>query len=203
LTELRIHFIVIIMTISRIGEPRGRGSGVRGPLVKFDRQVPAVRRVPLALARRFFQICTTAAAESVKDADLTPLEFAVMAYLNKSVGEPDIDQSSLAARLGLDRNNTRLLVERLESRGFLERRTNGEDRRALLLRLTTRGERLHNRLYPKAFAGQQRILEVLDPSERETLFDLLLRVIEGNLSLARPGSGRRRRGPPKHRTEPR
>ena len=190
------------MTISR-RELRGRGSGVRGPLVKFDRQVPAIRRVPLALARRFFQICTTAAAESVKDADLTPLEFAVMAYLNKSVGEPNIDQSSLAARLGLDRNNTRLLVERLESRSLLERRTNGEDRRALLLRLTTRGERLHNRLYPKAFAGQQRVLKVLDPSERETLLDLLLRVIEGNLSLARPGSGRRRRGLPKHRPEPR
>src|SRR6516165_3361741 len=116
---------IISMATSRIGKtrPRTRHAGMRGPLVKFDRKVPAVRRVPLALARRFFQICTTAAAASVKDADLTPLEFAVMAYLNKSVGEPDIDQSSLAARLGLDRNNTRLLVERLESRGFLERRT--------------------------------------------------------------------------------
>lgn len=168
-----------------------------GPLVKFERTVPAVRRVPLALARRFFQICTAAAAASVQDADLTPLEFAVMAYINKLVGEPDIDQSGLAARLGIDRNNTRLLVDRLESRGLLERRTNGEDRRAWLLRLTPRGEKLHGRLYPKAFAGQQRILEVLSPSERDTLLDLLLRVIEGNLSLARPGAGRRKRGPPK------
>jgi MarR family transcriptional regulator, lower aerobic nicotinate degradation pathway regulator len=190
---------IISMIKSRTTAPPGRPrrSEVGGPLVKFDRNVPSVRRVPLALARRFFQICTTAAAASVKEADLTPLEFAVMAYLNKLVGEPDIDQSSLAARLGLDRNNTRLLVERLESRGLLERRTNGEDRRALLLRLTPRGEKLHKRLYPKAFAGQQRILEVLDPSERETLLDLLLRVIEGNLSLARPGSGRRKRRPPK------
>ena len=164
-----------------------------GPLVKFERTVPAVRRVPLALARRFFQICTAAAAASVQDADLTPLEFAVMAYINKLVGEPDIDQSSLAARLGIDRNNTRLLVDRLESRGLLERRTNGEDRRAWLLRLTPRGEKLHGRLYPKAFAGQQRILDVLSPSERDAApLDLLLRVIEGNLSLARPGAGRRK-----------
>jgi MarR family transcriptional regulator, lower aerobic nicotinate degradation pathway regulator len=165
-----------------------------GPLVKFDRTVPAVRRVPLALARRFFQICTSAAAASIKDADLTPLEFAVMAYINKLVGEPNIDQSTLAARLGIDQNNTRLLVERLESRGLLERRTNGADRRARLLRLTPGGERLHSRLYPKAFADQQRILKVLSPSDRETLLDLLVRVIEGNLSLARPGAGRRKRG---------
>jgi len=200
-----IIMTIIRMTNSRTAESRVRTgrSEVRGPLVKFDLKVPAVRRVPLALARRFFQICTTAAAASVKDADLTPLEFAVMAYLNKLVGEPDIDQSSLAARLGLDRNNTGLLVERLESRGLLERRTNGDDRRARLLRLTPRGERLHSRLYPKAFAGQQQILDVLDPSERETLLDLLVRVIEGNLSLAQPGSGRRKRGPPKQQRETR
>jgi MarR family transcriptional regulator, lower aerobic nicotinate degradation pathway regulator len=196
-----IIYIVIIMTIKSmsISERYSRRApkaapGAPGPLVKFERTVPAVRRVPLALARRFFQICTSAAAASIKDADLTPLEFAVMAYINKLVGEPDIDQSTLAARLGIDRNNTCLLVERLESRGLLERRTNGEDRRARLLRLTPRGERLHGRLYPKAFADQQRILQVLSPSDRETLLDLLVRVIEGNLSLARPGAGRRKRG---------
>jgi DNA-binding MarR family transcriptional regulator len=173
-----------------------------GPLVRLGLTVPAVRRVPLALARRFFQICTAAAVASIKDADLTPLEFAVMAYINKTVGEPDIDQISLAARLGIDRNNTRLLVERLESRGLLERRTNAADRRSRLLRLTPRGERLHSRLYPKAFAGQQRILEVLTPSEREILLDLLLRVIEGNISLARPGAGRRKRRPPDGAAKP-
>jgi len=162
-------------------------------LVKFDRAIPPVRRIPLPLARRFFQICTTAAAESLADSTLTPQEFAVMAYINKSVGEPDIDQNSLAERLGIDRNTTSLLVERVESKGLLERRVNGEDRRARLLRLTSRGEKLHSRLYPRALDGQMRILDVLKPSEREVLLDLLVRVIEGNRSMARPGAGRRKR----------
>jgi DNA-binding MarR family transcriptional regulator len=132
-----------------------------GPLLKFGREVPPVRRVPIALARRFFQICTAAAAECTADANLTPQEFAVMAYINDAVGEPDIDQSSLAARLGIDHAHTSLLVDRLEARGLLERRVNGEDRRARLLRLTPKGEKLHARLYPEAFAGQHRLLEVL------------------------------------------
>ena len=80
-----------------------------------------------------------------------------------------------------------------EKRGLLERSVNGEDRRARLVRLTTRGEKLHARLYPKAFEGQNRILEVLEPAERQVLLDLLVRVIEGNLHLARPGTGRRKR----------
>lgn len=163
-------------------------------LVRFDPLVPPVRRVPIALARRFFQICTTVAAKSVGDAGLTPLEYAVMAYVNKRIGQPDIDQSSLAARLGIDRNTTSLLVDRLEAKGLLERRVNGEDRRARLLRLTSRGEKLHQRLSPGATADQQRILEVLEPSERDVLLDLLVRVIEGNRALARPGAGRRKRG---------
>jgi DNA-binding MarR family transcriptional regulator len=164
-----------------------------GSLLRLAREAPPVRRVPLALARRFLQICTSAAAEVTTEADLTPQEFAVLAYLNKQVGEPDIDQSDLAARLGIDHAHTSLLMERLEARGLLERRVNGEDRRARLVRLTSRGEKLHARLYPKAFAGQNRILDVLEPPEREILLDLLVRVIEGNRHLAKPGTGRRKR----------
>jgi DNA-binding MarR family transcriptional regulator len=169
-------------------------STTKGRLVKFERPGPPVRRVPLALARRFFQICTTAAAESLAEAHLTPSEFAVMAYINGDVGEPDIDLTSLAERIGIDRNNASLLVERLVSKGLVDRRENDEDRRVRLLRLTSRGEKLHRRLYPEATAGQQRILGCLEPVERELLLDLLVRVIEANLTLARPGTGRRKRG---------
>jgi DNA-binding MarR family transcriptional regulator len=178
--------------------PKGSGNSRRserpGPLLKFEREVPPVRRVPLALARRFFQICTSAAAEVTSLAELTPQEFAVMAYVNRDVGEPDIDQSDLAARLGIDHAHTSLLIDRLEKRGLLNRRVNGEDRRARLVRLTPRGEKLHARLYPRAFAGQMQILEVIEPDERQLLLDLLVRVIEGNRHLAKPGTGRRKRG---------
>src|SRR5215831_3338006 len=106
-----------------------------------------VRRVPLAIARRFFQICNTACAEAVADADLTPLEFATMAYLNSTDGEPNIDQRSLAARLGVDRNTTSLLVRSLESKGLLTQRISEADRRARKIRLTSRGERLLAKLH--------------------------------------------------------
>jgi DNA-binding MarR family transcriptional regulator len=145
----------------------------------------------MALARRLFQICTTATAEALEGFDLTPLQYAVMAYVQS---EPDLDQSGLAARLGVDRNNASLLVEQLEGKGVLSRRVNGADRRARLLRLTTRGEKLYARVQPNTFAGQQKLLSVLAPDEREILLDLLVRVIEGNRVLARPGTGRRKRG---------
>jgi DNA-binding MarR family transcriptional regulator len=124
------------------------------------------------------------------DEDLTPMEYGVIAYLN---GEPGLDQISLAARLGIDRNNVSLLLNRLERKRLVERRVNGADRRARLLRLTPRGTALYARLMPTVFAAQSRLIELLSPLEREQLFDLLSRVIEGNKVLARPGTGRRRR----------
>jgi DNA-binding MarR family transcriptional regulator len=194
--EIIKYLIIKYMTIKHLtmSQTKKRDASERpGPLLKFEREVPPVRRVPIALARRFIQICTSAAAEVTGEADLTPQEFAVLAYVNRDVGEPNIDQSDLAERLGIDRAHTSLLMDRLETRGLLERRVNGEDRRARLVRLTPRGEKLHARLYPKGFAGQNRILEVLQPSERQVLLDLLVRVIEGNRHLARPGTGRRKR----------
>jgi DNA-binding MarR family transcriptional regulator len=162
-------------------------------MIRLASDAPPVRRVPNALARRFFQICTTATAECVAGEGLTPLEFAVMAFISPEGGEQDIDQRSLAERLGIDRNNAGLLVERLEEKGLLVRKVNGEDRRARMLRLSPRGRRLWQRISPKASAGQQRILEVLKPADREKLLDLLVKVIEGNWEMARPGTGRRRR----------
>jgi DNA-binding MarR family transcriptional regulator len=164
------------------------------PLVTFGQDIPPVHRVPMALARRFFQICTTAAAEALEGHDLTPLEWGVIRYLNRRSGEPNIDQASLAARIGIDRNTASQLVDRLERLGLLERRVNGADRRARLLCLTSRGEKLHARILPRTSEGQQRLLGVLKPVERDLLLDLLVRVIEGNRLLARPGTGRRKRG---------
>lgn len=164
------------------------------PIVRFDRAIPPVRRIPIALARRFFQICMAQATESLAGEDLTPLEHAILVHLNNDSGEPGIDQNALAARLGVDRNNTSLLIERLVAKGLVERRVNGADRRARLLRLTTGGEKLHRRLRPGATSDQFRLLECLKPHERELLLDLLVRVIEANRVLARPGAGRRKRG---------
>lgn len=152
-----------------------------------------VRRTPMSLSRRFFQICTAAAAEALEAHGLTPMESGVLAYLNSTTGQPDIDQNSLAERMGIDRSNASLLVERLVGRGLVDRRVNPENRRAHIIRLTAAGERTHARTRPAFNAGQQKILDVLRGSERELLLDLLVRVVEGNRVLARPGAGRRKR----------
>jgi DNA-binding MarR family transcriptional regulator len=178
-----------------VTRPPGSGPSRAGQslMVELGPGIPPVRRVATALARRFNKICVTVSADSVAAADLTPLQFAVLAYLNKRDGQPGIDQNGLAARLGVERSHVSLLVEELGSRGLVERRVNGADRRARILRLTAKGEGVFDRLRSKNAAANERVLDPLTAKERELLFDMLIRVIKQNTAYARPGAGRRKR----------
>jgi DNA-binding MarR family transcriptional regulator len=164
-------------------------------MVRSSPSEPAipVRRNALALARRFFQISIAVVADLVTDANLTPLQMGVLAYVNKENGEPGIDQVGLAARLGIDRNNAGVIVLELEKRGLIERRVSNADRRARHLHLTPQGEKTYLRSAPSIRAAIDRILTPLPPRERELLLDLLTRVVQENAAYARPGGGRRRR----------
>ena len=150
-----------------------------------------IRRAPAALARRFQQICVAMIAEVLAGGDVTQLEYAVLVFLDDL---PGIDQRRLAEALGIDRNNTGVLVELLEKKGFLDRRINGEDRRARQLFLTARGRKVLDRVRPKILAANERILKPLARSEQAQFIDFMVRLIEGNREYARPGAGRRKRG---------
>ena len=150
-----------------------------------------IRRAPAALARRFQQICVAMIAEALADEAVTQLEYAVLQFLDDL---PGIDQRRLAEALGIDRNNTGVLVEGLEQKGFLDRRVNGEDRRARQLSVTAKGRKALDRVRPKTRATSERILKPLDRAEQTQFIDFMVRLIEGNRDYARPGAGRRKRG---------
>jgi DNA-binding MarR family transcriptional regulator len=171
-------------SLKPIQPPAETGASPRG--------VIPVQPTPSALARRFHQICVTVVTEALAGEDLTPQQYAVLAYLYV---QPDIDQNGLAARLGIDRATTSQLVDQLEQAGLVDRRVNGNDRRARLLRLTRRGTKLRERLYPIGRAAEGRILEPLTLSERQLVIDLLVRIVAANEAYARPGAGRRKPRP--------
>lgn len=151
--------------------------------------VPPRHRVAPHLARRFHQVCVGFTSEITEPAGLTPVEFSVLTVLNDA---PDIDQLTLALRLGVDAVTAHNLVHRLEALGHVDRRVNPADRRARVLRLTARGQAVHDELRPKGRAQQERLLAPLTPEERPLFLDMLVRLIEAHEAYARPGQGRRR-----------
>jgi DNA-binding MarR family transcriptional regulator len=154
---------------------------------------PPWHGVPTAIARRFHQICVSKTSEVVGEAGLTPLQYGVLIHLSKLTGKPGIEQNSLADRLNVDRNTASLVVEQLVKKELVERQVNDADRRARLLSLTTKGEKLYARLRPTHLSANESILAPISPRERKLLISLLIRVIEGNLAQDRGSSARDRR----------
>jgi len=148
---------------------------------------PPWHGVPTAIARRFHQICVAKTSDVVGPAGLTPLQYGVLIHLSKLNGKSDIEQGALAHRLNVDRNTASLLVEQLVKKGLVERQVNGSDRRARLLSLTAKGEKLYTKLRPIHLAANESVLAPIAPDERKLLIGLLIRVIEGNLVQATRG----------------
>jgi MarR family transcriptional regulator, temperature-dependent positive regulator of motility len=111
-------------------------------------------------------------------------------HLNRQTGRPGIDQNGLAKRLNIDRNTTSVLVEQLVNKGLIERKVKKEDRRARVLSLTAKGEKLYTRLQPESQAANDAVLSPLTRAERDILIGLLVRVIEGNQLTSENGTSK-------------
>ena len=147
-------------------------------------------RAPMPMARRFMQITAAIWAEACAGESMTSLEFGTVGALQR---EPNLDQISLAERIGVDRTNIGLIIDGLEKRGLVERTVHPDDRRARLIRVTPDGVAAHARQAPKTAIVREKIFAPLTAEERETFYDLLERIIAANEQYSIPGAGRRRR----------
>lgn len=123
------------------------------------------------LIRRLHQISTHVFMQQMQAAgvDLTPVQFAAMDAI---MAEPGIDQAGVAARIAYDRATIGGVIDRLEKRGFVERRVSPQDRRAREVRLTVAGQQVFDEVLPIVTALQDDILPGLDAGERAAFLAL-------------------------------
>jgi len=76
----------------------------------------------------------------------------------------------------------------LEARGWLERKTSAEDRRARQLALTLSGEQALRDAVPVMLRAQEQILAPLSESQRVTFMELLQVLVTQNNELSRAPS---------------
>lgn len=121
----------------------------------------------------------------------TTQQWAVLGALARpKVGQAGVSVKELIAFLLLTRQNLSIVLDRLETRGWIERVTDLEDRRSRRIRLTEMGERewrhmlvAIGRFYDVSLAG-------LSADEQLQLYRLLNRLKEGLAVLAVEENGR-------------
>jgi DNA-binding MarR family transcriptional regulator len=135
--------------------------------------------------RRLHQISVGVFLQEAGDLGITPVQYAAL----QTVGnQPGIDQRTLARNIALDASTTGGVVDRLEARGWLERKTSTEDRRARQLTLTLSGEQALRDAVPVMLRAQEQIMAPLTESQRATFMELLQVLVTQNNELSRAPS---------------
>jgi DNA-binding MarR family transcriptional regulator len=85
--------------------------------------------------------------------------------------------SSIASLLRCDRSAVTWITDRLEERGYVERRSDERDRRVKLLVLTDEGRRVREEIRTR-LATPPAALDRLSKAEQRTLRDLLAKALD-------------------------
>ena len=132
--------------------------------------------------RRLQQIAVGVFMEETQDSGITPVQFAA---LNAITAQPGIDQSSLAAGIGFDTSTIGGVVDRLEARGWVQRRVLPEDRRVRQLFVTAQGEALLDSVREAVLRTQERVLSPLDKAQQKAFLQMLKTLVETNNEASR------------------
>jgi DNA-binding MarR family transcriptional regulator len=88
-----------------------------------------------------------------------------------------LPQQDLCASMQMDANNTVLLLNDLESKGYVERRRDPADRRRHIVAITDSGHEALARAERAMGSLEAEAFSMLSPEDREALHGLLLRAV--------------------------
>ena len=151
--------------------------------------MPASSSHPLVLGelpghyiRRLQQIAVGVFMEETQAFGLTPVQFAALHAVEQ---HPGIDQSTLAAGIGFDTSTIGGVIDRLEARGWVERRVSPQDRRVRQLFVTVAGGELLHEVQVAVLRTQERILAPLSAAEQAAFLRMLKTLVEANNDASR------------------
>ena len=126
---------------------------------------------------------------------IAPRYLGLLGIIETHPGQP---QSRLAEAIALKRSSLVPIIDRLEADRLVERRSAPTDRRYKSVWLTAKGKRVVSELKARALAEEEKLTAGMRPTDRQTLLDLLSRLID-NLAQspeAEPARDQTRPRPP-------
>ena len=142
----------------------------------------AVYTAPGYLFRRMQQIAVAIFVEECRDFDLTPVQYAALIAIHT---HPGIDATRLSAVIAFDRSTLGNVIERIETKGLIERKPSSADKRIKLLYLTRAGAALLREIMTAVDRAQARMLQPLKAGDRKTLMALMTQLVDLNNEASR------------------
>jgi len=141
-------------------------------VARSDRPLPRVPGAAFLLSQLGGQSARAWAAR-LDALGLEPREVMLFRQVAQSEGR---SQQEIADSIGLPASRIVEIVDRLEEKGWIERRTHGADRRRRELFVTARGRDVIESVRTISIEHERAMTRALDPIELETLIGLLERI---------------------------
>jgi len=135
--------------------------------IRFD-------ELPGHLFRRLHQLAVARFTVAMENIGLTPIQWSA---LLTTMQRPGIDQITLSRAIYIDTSTIAGVLDRLETRGLLQRMPSPDDRRVRLLYVTDEGRALMKDANAAVLSTQDSLMEPLTPAERALFMELMLRVL--------------------------
>ncbi len=115
---------------------------------------------------------------AISDHGLQVDQALVLMTLQKSVADPPLTQTRLCKVTGIEKSSLVLLLDELEKRGWVERKSHPSDRRAYVIVLTPIGTKRCNAVSKVIQTFEQDALSFLSKSQRAVFGTFLTELIE-------------------------
>jgi DNA-binding MarR family transcriptional regulator len=129
----------------------------------------------LWLLKQAFYFSLTTVNDAISAHGVSAAQVGVLRQLSN---EPGLSGAELARRLLISPQGLQLALTALERRGLVERRQNPQHKRILQAYLTEEGQNIVATVVGDAVAAHDEVFGVLSTEEKETLRELLGRVVE-------------------------
>lgn len=140
-----------------------------------DKVAPELELEAYALLRQVNSMMDTYNRYDLRSEDLTVPQFMILNYATAE----GVPLSAISSRMLCDNSNLTGIVERLVSKGYVERRPDPLDRRVSLICLSPAGAEKLRRIKPRHHARVSRRMRSLTPPEVAQLRNLLQTLYEG------------------------
>ena len=117
-----------------------------------------------------YQLSSRFLTQKVSELNLTSVQAMVLGFLTE---EDQISSSELGKRAELDSATLTGILDRLEAAGFLERKSNPDDRRSIHIHLTPKGRALGRETTKLLIAANREFLQTLNEKQIKELFSII------------------------------
>lgn len=136
---------------------------------KYGKKIDAALSLWVKLVRTYATVAKKS-AESIKKFGLTVSQFGVIETLGH-LGPMNV--GCICQKQLMSGGNMTLILDNLEKLGLIKRMADANDRRALLIGLTDKGQELFDSIFIEHAQDMEKIISVLDDKEIEQLSILL------------------------------